>query len=338
MATDDKPFFISQNSGFEPITAADELLHPERNARIAADSATETQYFGFCVPEHAIHGYAYLWHHPNLHIVSGGLFAWRGHTRTVTHGELCDYRNFMHDRVLANDLHDYRLENGYGVKVVEPLKRHRLTYADAARKNRVEIDYEAVSPPVMFADGNHFEQAMRGRGTLTLRGATFAVDCYTLRDRSWGKPRPEDSLPLPAASWTQGIFGDDLAFSANVFDQAETSLELQGTPLAQPLERSLNGGWIWRDGKVGRLVRAKKRIEREPGSRMPRRLQLEITDEFDRTLKVDGTCIASTGWMPWSNIFMPITLMRWTCEGRVAHGDCQEGVWSDFLNLHGAAR
>ena len=124
------------------------------------------------------------------------------------------------------------LQKTRGVKVVEPLKRHRLTYADAARKNRVEIDYEAVSPPVMFADGNHFEQAMRGRGTLTLRGATFAVDCYTLRDRSWGKPRPEDSLPLPAASWTQGIFGDDLAFSANIFDQADTKYQLWAVPVS----------------------------------------------------------------------------------------------------------
>jgi hypothetical protein len=300
---------------------------------VATDSLTETQYFGFCVPEHAIHGYAYLWHHPNLGVVSGGLFAWRGHKRTVTHGELCDYRNFMSDRVLKNDLHDVRLENGYGVKIVEPLKRHRLTYADPVRGNEVEIDYEAVSSPVMYADGNHFEQAMRGRGRLVLRGTSYAIDCFTLRDRSWGKSRPEDNLPLPGASWMQGIFGDDLAFSANLFDQAGTSRELAGTPLALPEERTLNGGWIQRDGRVGRLVRGRKKIERLPDSRLPHRVELEITDELERTLTITGRTIASTAWMPWSNLFMPITLMRWECEGRVAHGDCQEGVWNDYLNL-----
>lgn len=331
--SDDKPFFISQNSGFGPIDAADELLHPAKNALVKTDSLTETQYFGFCIPERAIHAYGYLWHHPNLHVVGGGLFVWRGHKRTVTHGELCDYRNYMSDRVLEDDLHDYRLENGYGVKVVEPLKRHRLTYADPARHNLVEIDYEAVSPPVMFADGNHFEQAMQARGRLVLRGESFDVDCFTLRDRSWGKSRPEDNLPLPGASWMQGVFGEDLAFSCNVFDQVQTSVELAGTPLALPEGRTLNGGWIHRDQRVGRLVKASKRIERVPGSRMPRKVELEITDELGRTLRIDGQSIASTAWMPWSNIFMPITLMRWDCEGRIAHGDCQEGVWNDYLNL-----
>lgn len=331
--SDDKPFFISQNSGFAPITAQDELLHPERNALVKADSLTETQYFGFCIPQEQIHAYGYLWHHPNLRIVGGGLFVWQGHKRSVTHGELCDYRNYMSDAVLQGDLHRYRLENSYGVTVVEPLRRHHMSYQDRARGNAVELDYEAVSPPVMFADGNHFEQAMKVTGTLQLRGRSYTVDCYTLRDRSWGKPRPEDNLPLPGASWMQGVFGDDLAFSCNLFDQAESSAELRGTALALPIDRTLNGGWIYRDGVVSRLVRGLKRIEREPDSRMPRRVELEIVDERGRELRISGRCIASTTWMPWSNIFMPITLMRWECEGRMAYGDCQEGVWNDYLNL-----
>ena len=331
--SDDKPFFISQNRGFGAIDASDELLHPAKNALVKADSLTETQYFAFCIPEHRIHAYGYLWHHPNLKVVGGGLFVWQGHKRTVTHGELCDYRNYMSDSVLRNDLHEYRLDNGYGVKVIEPLKRHRLSYADPARGNVVELDYEAVSPPVMFADGNHFEQAMRVKGKLLLRGQPYDVDCYTLRDRSWGKPRPEDNLPLPGASWMQGVFNERFAFSCNMFDQADSSHELAGTALALPAERTLNGGWIYRDGTVGRLVSGTKRIEREPESRMPRKVELRITDEFGRQLEIRGTSIASTAWMPWSNIFMPITLMRWECEGLIAHGDCQEGVWNDYLNL-----
>mgnify|MGYP001617600960 CR=1 FL=1 len=68
---DSKPFYIAQNSGFSQIGPQDDLLHPEINKLITADSATETQYFGFCVPQEKIHGLGYLWHHPNLGVVTG---------------------------------------------------------------------------------------------------------------------------------------------------------------------------------------------------------------------------------------------------------------------------
>lgn len=331
--SDDKPFFISQNSGLGQATKEDELLHPQQNAQVAADSLTETQYFGFCIPAQRIHAYAYLWHHPNLHVVSGGLFAWRGHKRTVTHSELCDYRNYMSDKVLKGDLHKYRLENSYSIEVVEPLKRHHMSYADPKRQNSVELDYEAVAPPVMFGNGLHFEQPMRVRGELVLRGERHVVDCFTLRDRSWGKPRPEDNMALPSVSWMQGVFNENFSFSCNAMDQAGSSPELVGTALAQPEHETLMGGWIYRHGKVGRLVAAKKRIVRLAQDRMPYAVELALKDEHDRTILVHGQSIASTTWMPWSNIFMPIVLMRWECEGLIAHGDLQEGVWNDYLNL-----
>ena len=50
MSADD-PFFLAQNLALGVAQARDNLLHPERNALITADSATETQYFGFSIPE-----------------------------------------------------------------------------------------------------------------------------------------------------------------------------------------------------------------------------------------------------------------------------------------------
>ena len=333
--SEDKPFFIVQNEGFSSSRPEDELLHPERNARVSADSLTETQYFGFNIPEQRIQGFAYMYHHANLHVVTGGVLAWRGHTRSVVHGELSDIRTFMSDAALKNDLHEYRLDNGYGVKVVEPLQRHHLTYADPARGNSLDLHYQALCPPVMFGDGNHFEQPMKVHGELWLRGTRYAVDCYTVRDRSWAKPRPEDNLALPPNSWTVGVFNDNFAFSCNIFDQVATTPQLATTPWAIPHEKSLNGGWLYRDGKLGRFLRGNKRIIRDPQSRIPQYLEFDAIDEFERTIHVRGTAIASTGWQPWSNIFMPIVLMRWECEGLTAYGDCQEGIWNDFLNLPG---
>jgi hypothetical protein len=170
MSEHDQPFYVSQNSGFGSIEHRDELLHPDAGAGIADVSLTETQYLGFSIPEERIHALGYLWHHPNLRVVSGGIYVWRGFKTFMPQAELCDMRAFMSDALLSGDLHEYRLDNGYGVRIVEPLKRLQMSYADTARQNRIALEYEALAPPIMFGDGRHFEQSMRVRGEIVLRG------------------------------------------------------------------------------------------------------------------------------------------------------------------------
>jgi hypothetical protein len=334
--SEDKPFFLKQNQGFRAISASDELLHPERNKLVTADSLTETQYFGFSVPEARIHSYTYLWHHPNLHVVTGGLWAWRGVKRYMVQSELCDFGTYMNDSVLANDLHAYRLANGFGVKILEPLKRFHLTYADPVRDNSVNLIYEAVAPAVMFGDGNHFEQSMRVTGELTLRGTRYAVDCFNVRDRSWGKARPENNIPMPPASWMTGVFNRDFSFNCNVFDQASGNPELTGS-FALPEAQTLAGGWLFRSGKLGRIVRVRKRVARAPESLISNEIEFDAVDEFDRRLQVRGTLVASCPWQAWGNFNASINLMRWESEGQVAYGDCQEPLWNDYCNFIAAA-
>lgn len=332
MSESDKPFYIAQNQGFAGITAADELLHPAAFAEVKADSATETQYLGFSVPEARIHALCYLWHHPNLKVVTGGLFVWQGIKRYMPEAELCDVRAYMSDRVLADDLHEYRLANGYGVRIVEPLKKLHLSYEDAARGNSVNLEYEAVAAPVMFGDGKHFEQPMRVRGEITLRGTRHAVDCFNVRDRSWGKPRPEDNIPLPPVSWMTGVFGEDFAFNCNVLDQHEENAELKGR-FEMPREKTLNGGWVRREGVLARIVSARKKIEREAGTRLPLGVELEFTDESGRLTALRGRLQAACPWQVWPNMIFTVSQMRWECEGRVTTGDCQEAYWNDYLQI-----
>ena len=328
----DKPFFISQNQGFAPIDDTDDLLHPDKNSLVEHESLSETQYFGFSIPEQRIHALTYLWHRPNLHLVTGGVWAWHGIKQSAVHSELFDIRTFMKDTSLANDLHDYRLENGYGVKILEPLKRFHMTYDDASRNSSIDLIYEAVSPAVMYADGNHFEQAMEVKGEVVLRGKRYKVDCFNVRDRSWGKPRPEDNMTLPPSSWVTGVFHKEFSFNCAIFDQASNNPELSG-PFAMPEERTLNAGWLYRDGQVGRIVQAQKRVARAPGTLLPISVELEVTDEFDRTVKMHGNLIASCPWQTWANVNMTVSLMRWECEGLVAYGDCQEPMWNDYYNF-----
>ena len=197
------PYYLARSECFGRPVPADDLLHPEMNAAVEHETLSETQYFSFSIPEAKIHSNLYLWHHPNLGVVSGGAWVWQGSKRHPVEAELNDFRLFMRDDRLQNDLHDYRLANGYGVKVIEPLKRFHVTYRDDDRRNSFDLEFTGLIPPVMTADNTHFEQPMKVRGELVLRGTRHDVDCFTIRDRSWGKPRQKDLSPLPPLTTSQ---------------------------------------------------------------------------------------------------------------------------------------
>lgn len=332
MTEDKLPFFVKQNTGFGRIRPEDDLLHPASFADIKDDSATETQAFGFSVPEARVYALSYLWHHPNLKVCTGGLFVCQGVMKTMAHAELCDWRNFMSDKALANDLHEFRFDSSYGVKILEPLKRFHLTYKDKERNNSVDLIAEAVLPPVMFADEKHFEQTMRMKGTLVLRGKEYAVDCYTVRDRSWGKPRPEAHMPFPPVSWMVGTFSDDFSFNCNMFDHTSGNPELPQT-LVVPDEKALIGGWVYRDGKLGRIVRGFKRVTRERGSLLALAVELQFTDEHGRNFDLRGTLLAACPLIGWNNTSMMMHSLRWECDGKVGYGDTQDVFWNDYLYL-----
>jgi hypothetical protein len=331
--SEQKPFFMTQNTGFGLAVPEDDLLHPEQNKLATGDSVTETQYFGFSVPEANIHALCYLWHRPNLGIITGGVWVWQGIKRGAVFSELMDIRSFMNDSAIKNDLHHFKLENSYSVKILEPLKRFHMTYKDAARGNAFDLIQEAVSPVVMFADGNHFEQAMKVKGHLSLRGTSYEVDCYSVRDRSWGKPRPEDIMPIPPMSWVTAVFDDDFSINCNVTDQATGNPELAGTEFDRPVESSLHGGWVWKDGEISQIVSAQKSVARAPGTFIPVGVELDVEDALGRSFHLSGKLLASCPWETWSNVQMNISLMRWQCEGLITHGDCQEAMWGDYLNF-----
>ena len=333
MKTSDQPFYLTQNKGFDKPTPEDDLLHPEKNRQVRDNSLTETQYFGFSVPEEQIQGVSYLWHHPNLGLVTGGLYVWQGDKHTAAAAELCGYTDFMSDAALKNDLHNYRFENGYGVEILEPLKRLHMTYSDPVRKNSVDLVFDAIAPPAMFGDGNHFEQPMKVSGELVLRGKRYEVDCHCIRDRSWAKPRREDNMPLPPVSWMTGVFNKDFAFCCNVFDQASQNTELAGTVFAMPEEKTLAAGWVFRNGRISEVVSAKKRIVREPGTLLAKIVDLEVTDEQGQTIIIHGKRLhTSFPWHIWPTLNVVVCAMQWECEGMTTYGENQEGHFSDYVS------
>lgn len=327
----DQPFFLSANEGFSEASPQDDFLHPDKNKSVEGDSLTETQYLGFNVPEHNIHGLGYLWHHPNLGVVTGGLMVWQGIKPYSASAELFDMRDYHNDRVLANDLHEFRLDNSYSVKVIEPLKHLHMNYGDAKRNNHVDLDFTAVTPPVMFGDGNHFEQGLRVKGSLVLRGKEYQVNGFNVRDRSWGKLRPEELMPVPPVSWMTGWFGEDFMFNCSLMDHAG-SCPLSTGDFALPEERALTGGWVARDGQIRRIVKARKKVDRDSKTLLPRSVTLGFTDDQGQEVEIIGKLKASCPWSVWSNVHSYISLMQWEMDGRVGNGDCQDVFWNDYVH------
>lgn len=323
-------WFATLHEGFGRFTPEDDLLHP--NHKVPGDTLTETQYFGFNVPEANVYCFGYFWLHANLDVISGGVFACEGIKRHHLQSELFDIHAYLSKgSVIRDDLRSYRMANSYEVTVLEPGKRMRIRYEDAARQNRIDVEARAVMPVAMRGNNKHFEQAMKMEGEIVLRGRHHAVNAYNVRDRSWGELRPEEGQALPPMTWMTGVFGDDFAFNCNAFDHPDLDPAWKPAFPAFPAERAFNDGWIWKDGELARIRTARKITERDPVDGRPVSHRIEMTDVRGRSFTVTGTITAGVPWSGWPNVVVQLHLTRWECDGRVGWGDTQEVQWNDFV-------
>ncbi len=328
-----KTFFVTNydQKTFGAFSEADDFLHPKVNALIESDDATETQYFGFSVPEEKIHAVLYLWHHPNLGTVSGGVMVWRGVKPQPLAAELFDWRQHMSNRVLNDDLHRVELVNGYHIEVVEPLKTIRAHYNDESRGNSFDVTFTALIDPVMLPSNAHFEQAMRAQGELTLRGKLHKVDCFNIRDRSWGEARSEDLLPIPPVTWMTAVFDENFIFSCNAMDHPDRNPIWKDAFDIDP-DTALKQGWIYKDGALSHIVTAEKLTHYRHDTLVPMRCELVLKDEHGRHYEIEAETIASCNCNLWPNMSAPVASVRWQCGGKVAYGDFMDAQWGDFVS------
>jgi hypothetical protein len=328
--TQDKAFWDEKNTSFLTATADCDLLHPQCKDANPSPTLTETQFFGFSVPEHNIHALTYMWHHPNLHVVTGGAWVWQGIKSHVLQSEIFNWTNFCSEDLLANDLWDYKFDNGYHVELIEPLKRHRLRYVDEARQNAFDIQIEGLIEPMLLETGMHMEQPVRARGELTLRGRTYQVDCTHVRDRSWGQGRSEQHVPAPPIDWMTGVFDDDFMFGCTAYDHPDLNPDWKES-LQIPGGDPTKGGWVYRDGRLVPIVATHKRVHNDYSTLVPTTAQMVMTDATGREYDIRGEIVSANRLGVWPNMDSWICLTRWECEGRVCYGDLQQVQWHDYI-------
>ncbi|MET0144093.1 MAG: hypothetical protein ABW328_04820, partial [Ilumatobacteraceae bacterium] len=179
---------------------------------------TETFWYSFFVPERGIGAWLYTSIRQNAGVSAGGLWMWDG--GGVEPRDLPFYNQFSWLK-LPTVTGPERVELANGLTIVrrQPLMSYDLRYEDRERIV-VDLRFEAVEPPVPLQSGtppypkaHHFDQIGRVTGTVVLDGETIDVDCYGMRDRSWG-PRTERGYSRVGYTWGADADTSFLCYSA----------------------------------------------------------------------------------------------------------------------------
>jgi len=307
----------------------DDALHPHSDDWWE----TETAWFSFNVPERRLGGWLYTQLLPVQGTCNGGAWVWDDSPAGARYE--ANHRGLPLPPHV--DLRDAALPNGNVLRVLEPLTRYELRYADPG-KLEVELTFDAVMAPHShplgvgpFWKGRHFDQPGRVHGHVALHGERIAVDCFAGRDRSWGprpmgpdprSPRRASPHPRPARPKTGVGYALATASPSESFVAYTLPCE-DGTD-------DVSAGYLWRDGAYAPLVRGWRRATFDPSTRWITSLHVEAFDELGRELVADGELVARHGERGPSGT----GLFRWRWDGTEAWGEDQsygsEEVWASL--------
>jgi hypothetical protein len=288
------------------IGAADEVFHP------AGDDAdwNESGWFGFNIPQRDINGFVYYFHDVRTGVSGGGPALWDPSGEEVYDCLFYDWR-WHQPPTGALDFRDFALPNSLRHKVVEPMRRYRLSYAQLGLE--LDLEWTALMAPHQLGHGtdsapSHFDQPGRMTGSATLKGERFDVDCYSLRDRTWGPHRPGARR---SGDYLWAIASPESHWHAITVANREPGVD------------NVMGGYLVRDGVMGELVRGKRRVsQRRSGA--PANVELDAEDDRGRTLHAEGDVRTALRWLGWPGRLTFWTLTDWQWDGVHGYGEDQE--------------
>ncbi len=288
------------------LTTDDDTLHE----RTADPWWTETVWFAWMVPERNLLGYFYPVFRPNLGIQFGGVLV--VDPSAVLPWELPFFEYDWHRTLSPDlDLRHMRLDNGMRLDCKEPAMVYEIGYEHPDLT--LDLRYEAVMPPLVtrgtppFNNG-HIDQIGRVTGTMVLRGEEAGVDCFAMRDRSWG---PRQDGRQPKVGYAYGTASADSAFLS-------ISIDRKG------IDR-VSTGFHWRDGVWSRLCDGHRSVDRD-GEGRPARIDIEGADELGRPVRAVGTVLSRQVFTAYPSMFCWNSLVKWSYDGVECFGEDQD-VW-----------
>jgi hypothetical protein len=305
---------------------------------------TETAWFTFNVPERRMCGSLYVKARSVQQTCDGGAWVWDGSPA----GAVYDVQPVglpFPDR--GGDLRDLTSPNGVTIKMLEPLMKYHTTYRDPG-KFEADLVHEGIVAPHSHPVGawpywnsRHLDQPMHTTGRIVLLGEEIPIDCYTIRDRSWG-PRPEGPTPpdkkLEPGSWTfnerpaRAAYPYSVGYMYGAQDAQEAFLvgtsPFVGEEGAASDEMDPGAGYLVRGGTYAPLVTGYRETELDPVHKWVQRVHIEAVDALGRELVVDGEMLSRWGEQDGSGA----AFFHWTwdhgCEG---YGEDETGAPSEWL-------
>ena len=275
---------------------------------------TETIWFGAWIPEAAISVYVYQWFRPVLGIYGGGCLVWDA--KAYLPWDIPVFRYDVNRPLPAQvDLRRLQLDCGTSITCL----REGEVYDIAYRRGDVDLAmrFTAVTPPdIVTAKGvaeffnGHIDQAGRYTGHLTLAGRRHAIDCFGIRDRSWGPRVIGDDIRM---NYCHGQ-SEHLAFLCYSKPEGDTDTVFKG--------------YLARDGQRRELVGGQRRAHYRDGQLA--RIDVALEDSDGRTLAGSGVPLNRFVYEPYPGLVNWLQLMEWRFGDEVIYGEEQD-VWSIAL-------
>ena len=311
---------------------------------------TETNWWSWNIPERRMGGWIHAPYYPNRKTVTWRIFHWG--PDGYDPARMAYYRKVEEAPMPENpDLRDITFPGGgYRLKMLDPGVKYHITYADSDRDFALDFTFTGAHPPRRFEPGEppfiqtpHYDQLGRVVGTLRLRGEDIPLDCWSVRDRTWG-PRGG-----PYAQSKKQSYASDLDRVTNpggarwreierergrgriqyIFGHADGESGFLGFVRPQDGDAQgwspMNGGYLLRDGTYGSLNKNKSRMRafRSPDTGWCTHMQVELADLDGRTMFAEGMAVSRMSEAGYGTN----QLMRWDYDGKIGWGEDQD-VWN----------
>ena len=284
---------------------------------------TETNWFGFFVPEARLRGSVYALFRPNLGVARVAILVYSRPGESPLDLDYLDDRSAV--PIPPDNLDDYRLNNGLAVRMTVPMEEWRIRY-DGRHDTAFDLVLTAMTPPISTLESQvagagpgyavfnrpgtagatpigHIDQTMWVTGEARVRGRTHRVDFPSNRDHSWS-PRREWGHNV-CGNFDEGHFGRDLSFHVQTRND--------------PLETgNVTHGYVVRRGESRRLAAGAGRYVYD-GWRISA-LTYDLEDEAGETYRIVGEPVSWTHDL-LSGSYAVTAVVRWRWEGEVGWGD-----------------
>lgn len=295
----------------EPFEDSDDFLHDH-------DSHpwwVETWWFSFFAPERALGGWLFGMARPNQGASTGGAWIWDRSGCEARSARFFAHYTALPTRMEALRSNPVRFPSRYQIEVLEPCRDYRLTFDDETAGLDIDLRFAATMPALghkaqaaPFYQSADYDQAGRVNGRILLEGESIEIDCFAMRDRSWGL-RSERVVPDFSYCWRADRDEAFLVYSPR----------LEG-PLV------VNRGILHRGGISRPIVQGTREEVRDPVNGWITEVSVSAVDDTGRSVDARARAVSRLVH-PRPTSSNTISILEWTTPaGERSWGEDQD-VW-----------